>query len=143
MPIDQRFASSILEVGVTFGFAEFACDPDDITAAFGVVPDEVRRKGDQRRQSSGRVFSVPFSSWRISSKVQSKDVNEHFREVLARLVGAAGRLDPRWGTPSFSVIYKATHLRNGNGPFFEADVVQGIASFGAELWQDIYSVSAR
>jgi hypothetical protein len=38
------------------------------------------------------------------------------------------------------VLYKATHLWAGNGPFFEADVVRGIAAFGAELGQDIYSL---
>lgn len=88
----------------------------------------------------GRLFRALVSSWGISSKLGSKDVNDHCRELLHRLDGCASRLDPSWGVPTFGVLYKATHLSGGNGPFFLADVVRGIAALGAELWQDIYAL---
>ncbi len=140
MALSPQFADSVQKVSVTFGFANFDCDPEVITAALGIIPDEVRRRGDQISVRSGKLFKVPFSTWSISSRVASKDVNDHFRELLERLHGSVGRLEPRWGVPTFSVLYKAAHLYAGNGPFFEVDVVQGIAALGAELWQDIYSL---
>ena len=140
MALNPQFAAGIRTVRVDFGFSMFDCDPEDITAALGVVPDEIRRRDEERQMPGGRLFRVPFSSWRVSSKQASKDVNDHCRELLERLRGCASRLDPRWGVPTFGVLYKATHLSSGNGPFFEADVVRGIASFGAELWQDIYAL---
>jgi len=138
--LNPQFAAGIRTVEVSFGFSMFDCDPDEITAALGVVPDQIRRRDEERQLRGGRPFRVPFSSWVISSKAGSKDVNDHCRELLDLLAGCASRLDPRWGVPTFSVLYKATHLSSGNGPFFEADVVRGIAAFGAELWQDIYAL---
>ena len=140
MALDPQFAESIRDVRASFGFSHFDCDPGIITEALHIVPDEVRRRGDELTPKPGRRFTVPFNSWCISSSVASKDVNDHIRELLTRLSRATGRLDPRWGAPSFNVLYKATHLFGGNGPFYETDVVQGIAGLGAELWQDIYSL---
>ena len=54
--------------------------------------------------------------------------------------GTHVRMLPQSGVPSFDILYKATHLHHGNGPFFEADVIEGIALFKAELWQDIYAL---
>ena len=139
MALNPEFAATIRKVRVTFGFGQFDCDPSDITTTLGITPDEVRRRGERIWVDPGRTITAPFSSWSLSSSTDSKDVNDHCREVLKRLAGAIGRLDPRWGVPSF-VLYKATHLCGGNGPFFEADVVQGISALGAELWQDIYSL---
>ena len=140
MALAPQFEESIKEVEVTFGFDQFECDPKDITAALGIAPDEVRRRGQQIPGRGGRVHTVLCNSWSITSRSESKDVNDHCREVLKRLAGAVGRLNPQWGVPWFSVLYRATHLCGGNGPFFEADVVQGIGALGAELWQDIYSL---
>jgi Domain of unknown function (DUF4279) len=140
MALAPQFAESIKKVEVTFGFGNFSCDPAAITTALGIVPDETRRRGEQISTRGGRLHAAPFSTWSISSTSESKDVNDHCRELLKRLSGAPNRLDPQWGIPSFSVLYKATHLCAGNGPFFEVDVVRGIAALGAELWQDIYSL---
>jgi hypothetical protein len=105
-----------------------------------LTPDEIRRKGENRALPTGSVFAVPFSSWSIESRSGSKDVNDHLRELLARLKGREVRILPQWGVPSFGILYKATHLGTGNGPFFEADVIEGIALCKAELWQDIYAL---
>lgn len=140
MALNPQFAEGIRTVRVDFGFWMFDCDPNEITAALGIVPDESGRRGEERALRGGHLFRAPYGSWSIASKLGSKDVNDHFRGLLHRLDGCADRLDPHWGVPTFGVLYKATHLRSGNGPFFEADVVRGIAALGADLWQDIYAL---
>lgn len=138
--LSPLYEAKIRMVRVDFGFSSFVCDPDEITTALGIVPDQIRRKGEIRELRGGQRMTVPVSTWCISSRVESKDVNEHCRELLRRLEGCATRLDPRWGVPGFHVLWKATHFFGGNGPFFLADVVSGIAALGAELWQDLYAV---
>jgi hypothetical protein len=140
MALDEQFAATIKDMKATFGFSRFSCDPDEISDRLGLAPDNIRRKGENRAMPNGRGFAVPFSSWSIESRSASKDVNDHLRELLARLQGTHARILPQWGVPSFGILYKATHLGTGNGPFFEADVIEGIALFKAELWQDIYAL---
>jgi hypothetical protein len=38
------------------------------------------------------------------------------------------------------LLGSAIYLYAGNGPFYETDVIAGIASWQAELFQDIYQV---
>jgi hypothetical protein len=140
MAISDFHASTIVEVRAYFGFDEFACDPDEITSALGIAPDEVRRKGEIRKLRGGREVRCPSNDWSIQSRSGSKDVNEHIRELFARLSGVSGRIRPEFGTPSFSVLWKGNYLYAGSGPFYEADVIAGIAALGAMLWQDIYQI---
>jgi hypothetical protein len=140
MAISEFYASTILRVRATFGFCEFDCDPDDITRALRITPDDVRRKGEVRRLSSGRDFITPFNDWTIKSRGNSKDVNDHLRELVDRLAGVAERLRPEFGPPQFGVTWKSNNLYTGSGPFYEADVIARIAGFGAMLFQDIYQV---
>lgn len=146
MALEESFAASIIKVRATFGFAHLECDPDEITNSLGIVPDEIRRQGELRtvfygkNKSRGREIVVPFSTWSIASHTDSKDTNDHLRELIVRLEGRQSKCKVSFGQPRFSVLYKATHLHIGNGPFFEADVIAGIAAWNAELWQDIYQV---
>ena len=140
MALDEQFAATIQKVEASFGFSQFTCDPNLITAALGVEPDEAFREGTILTTASGRIRKTPFNSWSICSRSRSKDVNDHLRDLFSQLRGLESRMNPSWGLPSFNVLYKATHLISGNGPYFERDVIASIASFGAELWQDIYSI---
>jgi hypothetical protein len=146
MALEETFAASIIKVRATFGFAHFECDPHEITNSLEIVPDDLRRQGERRTvfygkyKSTGREIVVPFSTWSIESRTESKDTNDHLRELIARLEGRQLKCKSSFGRPSFSILYKATHLRTGNGPFFEADVIAGISAFNADLWQDIYQV---
>lgn len=45
-----------------------------------------------------------------------------------------------FGRPSFSVTWFGNYLYAGSGPYYEADVLRGIASWDAMLWHDIYQV---
>jgi hypothetical protein len=140
MAISDLHASTIVEVQAHFGFSRFDCHPDEITRALGIAPDDVRRKGELRRSAVGRDFRCPWSVWTIDSRSNSKDVNDHLRELLSRLVGVAERLRSEFGQPNFNVHWVGNYLYAGSGPFYEADVIAGMAGFGAMLWQDIYQV---
>ena len=141
MAQSEFYESTIIEVEATFGFDSFSCSPDEITRNFGIEPDDVRVKGDTRTVAGGRrTITVPFSSWSIASRCDSKDVNEHLRELLSRLVPARRPIHPSWGEPSFGVLWKGNYLYAGSGPFYEPDVIAGICAWEASLYQDIYQI---
>jgi hypothetical protein len=140
MAISDLYASTIVKVRAYFGFSEFGCDPDEITRSLAIAPDEVGRKGDVKLVRAGREVRWPFNSWSLSSRVESKDVNEHLRELLSRLSEVNPEFPVEFGEASFSLLWEGTYLYAGSGPFFEADVVVGIARFKASLYQDIYQV---
>lgn len=140
MAISDIDALTVILVRVYFGFDEFACDPDEITEALKLQPDEVRRTGEFRTVGGGREIRERSNSWTLVSRVDSKDVNDHVRELLERLGSANDHFRPEFGRPSFSVLWKGNYLYAGSGPSYESDVIAGIASLGAELWQDIYQI---
>jgi hypothetical protein len=140
MPIHEVYESMIAKAGASFGFLGFDCDPDMITTALGIEPDDLVRKGELRERRNGKVLPNPINSWSISSSSSSKDINEHLRELLARLASKQECLAKSFGTPSFSILWEAAFLHQATGPYFEADVLQGIASFAADLYQEIREV---
>jgi hypothetical protein len=140
MAISDFHASTIVKVAAYFGFSEFAGDPDEITRVLGIQPDEVGRKGAAKRGRRGHIIHRPFNSWSMVSRSGSKDVNDHLRNLLDRLNGVASDLPKEFGEPTFSILWKGTYLYAGSGPFFETDVIAGIARLRASLWQDIYQV---
>jgi len=140
MALSDLYASTILKVRASFGFFNFSCDPDEITRAFAVEPDRLDRKGEIRKLPKGRERIVDIQCWSISSDLDSKDVNEHVRQILRRIEGRQHALKPEFGQPSFDVVWKNSYLYAGTGPFYEADVLAGIASWNAMLYQDIYQV---
>jgi len=137
--LSDFYASTIVKVRADFGFSQFAVDPSEITSVLGIPPSDLRRKGEERI-IAGKPFIVPFNNWLISSSSESKDINVHLRELLDQVLPISERFRPDWNTPSFSVLWKGTYLYAGSGPFYEPDVIHGIAQIGADLWQDIYQV---
>ena len=140
MALSEFHESTILKTDAAFGFDNFACSPEDITERLGLNPDETRTKGEFRTRRDGSRLVVPFSTWSIASNSMSKDINEHLRELLARLRVAKLPFSPDWGEASFGVLWKSNYLYAGTGPFYEPDVLCGIAALGAALYQDIYQV---
>jgi hypothetical protein len=140
MALSEFYASTILKASASFGFTEFVCDPDEITRALGIAPDEVDRKGARRTIRGGRELDIPFSFWSIRSEGGSKDINEHLRMLLRRIDGKQSLCRVEFGRPAFGVTWKCNYLYAGSGPFYEIDVIAGIASWQAELFQDIYQV---
>jgi hypothetical protein len=140
MSISDTYKETIIEVKAYFGFDDFDCDPDEISKTLGIEPDSVSRKGDVRTLKNGKEVPVTKSVWSIESVSDSKDINIHLREILDRLNGVAGKVETRFGSPDFSVLWKGSYLYAGSGPFYEADVLQGIASLNGMLWHDIYQI---
>jgi hypothetical protein len=140
MALSDFYESTILKVSASFGFFNFDCDPNLVSAALRVTPDELLRKGEIRATRGGHKLMNRWNSWHVVSRSDSKDVNVHLRELLARVDGCHGLARPEFGRPSLNVTRKGNYLYAGNGPFYEADVIAGIASWAAELWQDIYQI---
>ena len=132
--------SLIIQVVVKFGFDFFKCDPDDITAALQIQPEFVARKGDIRLLPNGHKIERQFNSWTIRSRSQAKDVNAHLRALLARLGNKQAQLCPELRKPHFGVTWKGNYLNAGSGPMYDADVIQGMASWRAGLGHDIYQI---
>ncbi|MGD0059625.1 MAG: DUF4279 domain-containing protein [Verrucomicrobiia bacterium] len=140
MAISDFSASTIIEVRANFGFWQFDCDPNKISASLNITADEIWRKGEKRRLRDGKETENRWNSWHIRSKGNSKDANDHLRELLTRLKGKENLVAQEFGKPSFSVLWKGNYLYAGSGPSYESDVLKGIALFGADLWQDIYQI---
>ena len=132
MELSDFYKSTIIETRVSFGFSEFECDPNTITDQLCIEPDEVIR--------NDKEIINQLNSWSIESKTISKNVNKHLRELLEKLKGKADKFKKEFGTPSFSVLWKGNYLYAGSGPFYESDVIKGIADLGADLWQGIYQI---
>ncbi len=114
--------------------------PDEITARLGITPDEVCVKGEPQPTRLNTEWRAPFSSWSIVSSSSSKDINDHLRQLLVRLGPAKPLFDLDWGEPSFDVLWKGNYLYAGSGPFYEPEIIAGVASLSAALYQDIYQV---
>ncbi len=140
MTLSDFHASTILKVRAAFGCLNFQCDPDEITRALGVEPDKAFRKGEARKLPNGQYHKAQISVWGIESQVDSKDVNDHLRQILRRIEGRQSQWSAEFGEPCFDVTWKSNYLYAGNGPFYEADVLAGIVSWKAMLYQDIYQV---
>lgn len=138
--LSEFYLATIVEVGASFGFMGFLCHPSEITSVLELAPTLARREGEQIALANGKHILAPTSEWTLFSTVDSKDVNVHLRELLGRLGAVSSRIRSVWGSPSFSVLWKGNYLYAGNGPFYEKDVIAGIAALGADLWQDIYQV---
>lgn len=140
MALSEFYESTIIEVQAYFGFDNFDCHPSEISASLGVEADDFHLKGSSRTLKNGKTIKNHFSSWSIESKSVSKDINVHLRQLLDRLNEVQNKFEPRFGKPSFSVVWKGNYLYAGSGPFYETDVLKGISKLSAELYHDIYQI---
>ena len=140
MAISEFHESTIIKVQAYFGFDSFDCQPSEISTSLGVIADYSHLKDSLRSLKNGKTIKNHFSTWSIESKSTSKDINIHLRQLLERLKGVQNKFEPRFGKPSFSVLWKGNYLYAGSGPFYEVDVLKGISELNAELYHDIYQV---
>ncbi|MFC1662399.1 DUF4279 domain-containing protein, partial [Gemmatimonadota bacterium] len=130
--LSEFHESTIVEVKAAFGFFDFECEPSMITETLGMEPDSAFQKGESFLLRGGKTSQRLHSSWTVSSASESKDVNEHLRQLLSRLEGTQGLFRTEFGVPAFYITWKGSYLYAGSGPFYEVDVLKGIARFGAE-----------
>ena len=137
MAIDETFLREITDVRVSLVFFDFEADPDLITDTLGIQPDDVRRKGELGVLGGKQEFRAPHNLWALNSRAGSLDPNVQIRELLARIETVQEKIDPAWN-PSFNILWKSRILGAGAGPYYEKDVIEGIAEMGAEIYQDLY-----
>jgi hypothetical protein len=146
MAISELHASHIRKVKVTFCLSGPDLDPDAVTARLGLLPDYSQRRGDERRhQRSGVVLGrYQKGLWAIGSlpRVDSKDINDHFRWVLERILPHREVIleFARGGESLFDVLWKSTYLYAGTGPLIDAECLAGVAALGGGMGFDIYQV---
>jgi len=138
--LSEFYESTIVGVSASFGFSGYSCDPEEITACLQIKPAEVMIKGEPRTVRGGRTIETFQSSWTIESPSESKDINVHLRQLLSSIPTSQLPFPRKFGPPSFSVSWKGNYLYAGSGPFYESDVLIGIAKLGAMLWHDIYQI---
>jgi len=139
MILSESYKSTILKVEASFCFEGFSEDPDEITNILGIQPSECFRKGEKQETKFGSEIEQKTNLWALDSSTKSKDINVHLRQLLAQLEGKETLIKSSWN-PSFSILWEGNYLYAGSGPFFEKDVIRGIAKIGADLWQDIYQI---
>jgi hypothetical protein len=138
--LSEFYESTIVGVSASFGFSGFSCEPEEITAFLQIEPSEVMVKGEARPIRGGLTIRTVESSWYVESTEDSKDVNVHLRHLLSRIPTGNLPFPEQFGPPSFSVLWKGNYLYAGSGPFYESDVLIGIARLNAMLWHDIYQI---
>ena len=132
-------------VAVTFSVSARDLDPDAVTAATGLLPDHVARRGDIRTNRAGSTIDPePEGWWSLSTrgKLASRDIREHFHYLHERLLphAAALRAFAESGETFFDVFWQSTYLYAGTGPLLDAVSLAGVASLGAGMGFDIYQV---
>ena len=146
MPISELHASHIRKVAVSFCLLGRDLDPDAVTARLGLTPDDIQRRGDERRNKrSGALLGVYSEGlWALGSlpHVDSKDVNDHFRWVLGQVLPHREAVleFARGGESFFNVLWKSTYLYAGTGPLIDAECLAGVAALGGGMGFDIYQV---
>ena len=146
MTINELHASHIRRVKVGFILSGEKLSPAEITESLGIEPDHSANRGDERRGYRG-VLIAPHSEgfWRIDTegKVQSKDINDHLRFLLGRLLPHEEKIVRfvEAGYESFvDVLWESTYLYAGTGPLIESECIVGIGRLKAGMGFDIYQI---
>jgi len=137
--------SHIRKVEVGFIISGKNLNPQEITNALGIQPDHSAACGDERRNLKGALLaSHDAGFWRLdtSAKVQSKDINDHFRYLLSLLLphrDAILKLSQE-GDIYFDILWQSTYLYAGTGPIIDRDCLQGVSQLQASMGFDIYQI---
>ena len=117
-------------------------DPDWVTAALGVQPTSVNRKGEQRTSSIGRVRTIPKNAWFLSSQgnVVSRDARRHLDWLLDSLAPAADRVRALTEdeTVSIDVMCVWWSAAGHGGPLLSPEQMSRLAEMNLDLGFDIY-----
>jgi hypothetical protein len=115
----------------------------------GLTPNQSNRRGEERRhpRSGATLGYYPEGCWAVSSApaVDSKDVNDHLRWLLDRLLPCRAAILPLavGGETYFDVLWESTYLYAGTGPLLDAVCLAGVAALNAGMGFDIYQVDEK
>ena len=145
MAISAEHASHIRKVKVGFIISGDTLNPIIVTEQLNLEPDDTAQKGDERQNTLGQFLTPQTEGfWRIDTenKVHSKDINDHLRYLLDRLLPHRDQILQlaQKGETFFDVLWQSTYLYAGTGPFIDAENIQGIAKLQASIGFDIYQV---
>ncbi|QEL15117.1 DUF4279 domain-containing protein [Limnoglobus roseus] len=146
MAISDFHASHIRRVRVTFTVSAPELDPTEVTRRMGLTPSQSNRRGEERRHPRSGATLEPYlvGCWTVSSTpaIDSKDVNDHFRWLLDRLLPGQAVILPlaTEGETYFDVLWESTYLYAGTGPLLDAECLAGVAALNAGMGFDIYQV---
>jgi hypothetical protein len=120
-------------------------DPEAVTKTLGISASRHACRGDERRNFNGDVIGVHECGWwKLSSKdvVVSKDINDHFRFLLDRLLPFREEIISfaEGGETYFDVLWESTYLYAGTGPLLDAASIAGAAALHAGMGFDIYQI---
>ena len=145
MGMNELHASHIKQVRVGFSISGQSLIPERVTEAIGIQPDHSAHRGDAKRNYHGQIIGTHSESyWVLSTenKVESKDINDHLRYLLSRLLPYRETLleIAEGGETYFDVLWKSTYLYAGTGPVIEPDCLRGVAQLEAGMGFDIYQI---
>jgi len=145
MGLSDLHVSHIRKVEVGFIISGKNLNPQEITNALGIQPDHSAACGDERRNLKGALLAPHDEGfWRLDTcaKVQSKDINDHFRYLLSLLLphqDAILKLSQE-GDIYFDILWQSTYLYAGTGPIIDRDCLQGVSQLQASMGFDIYQI---
>jgi hypothetical protein len=148
MSLNPLYEEHIREVTVAFDLTAPDLDPDAVSEVVGINPTWSARRGDERRSYTGHLLDPHDEGWwQLSSRdtIDSKDINDHFRYLLTRLLPHEDYICEvgEEGESSFGFLWKSTYLYAGTGPMLARDCVAGVARLNAEIGFDIYQVNEK
>ena len=145
MGLSDLHLSHIRKVAVGFIISGKNLTPQEITNALGLQPDHSAARGDERRNLEGALLAPHDNGfWRLDTddKVNSKDINDHFRYLLSILLphrDAILKLSQE-GDIYFDILWQSTYIYAGTGPIIDRDCLQGVSQLQASMGFDIYQI---
>jgi hypothetical protein len=124
------------EISVYLVLAEFDCDPNEVTAATGLQPEEVWRTGDQ----IGRAARYrEDNGWKVSSGIEkSVGLNEQVNALLNRIEPAQAFIAEFAKTCYLEIACVVKAYEYAPEMHLERSTLQKIAQLGAETDIDFY-----
>lgn len=129
-----------INTNVTLRIAGSAVDPDVVSAAMGMAPDQSHRKGDVHGARTHVLRKQGYWSITSSSHVNpSADTNEHI-EWLIQQVAPKIKLLADYCAQGWNVdVVVAIHTSAGHGgPTLRPAVLSRLAALGLEVSLDLY-----
>lgn len=128
-------------VSTLFVVAGFDSDPDEITRALAISPDEVGSAGENRQLSgSQKRYKVPASYWELHGPKRRVGTLEGcIAELLSRIEPAGNAIRQLPSTITKKVIIQASMGAKGRAPgmLLDANLLERLAKLGIALEVDI------
>jgi hypothetical protein len=128
-------------VSTLFVVAGFDSDPDEITRALAISPDEVGRVGEARQLSGSRKqYKVPASYWELRvPKRRVGTLEGCIAELLSRIEPAGNAIRKLPSTMTKKVLIQASMGAKGRAPgmLLDTTLLERLVKLGIALEVDI------